>query len=231
MRPLLLVGRLLIACIASSGGVALAVPIDGEMNIAGSVRLSDDGLDFQNPTGGTTGGFVTVQAGTGYFSTIASTNLASPYLGVVKDLAAGASNVTEFLSGFTAPGYAGLTVDLGQIIAPSAAACTGAEGSNSSCSLGYLTVTNLGGGSVALAMLVQGSARDSAVADSFALLSGRFTTQRGGTIGDLMTALAGDGIDAAYSANFEAAQAAEPGLLMLLGVALAASGLVRRRER
>jgi hypothetical protein len=230
MRALVLVGRLLFACIVSSGGIALAVPIDGEMNIAGSVRLTDDGIDFLNPTGEGTGAFVTVQGGTGYFSTIASTNLASPYLGTAKDLAAGASNVPEFLSGFTAPGYAGLTVDLIGISAPSAAACTGSEAANSSCSLGYLTVTNLGNSSVALALVVQASARDSAVSDSFAVLSGRYTTQSGGTIGELLTAFAGDGLDVSYSANFEAAQAAEPGLLMLLGVALAASGLVRRRE-
>jgi len=229
MKRMRRIGILLIACVAS--GTASAIPIDGEMNIAGSVKLTDDGLDFQNPSGGTTGTFVTVQSGSGYFSGIASTDLTAPFLGVVKDLTATSNNVTEFLSGFTATGYGGLAVDLGQIVAPSAAACTGAEGANTSCRLGYLTVTNLGGGNTTLAMVVSGSARDSAVVDSLAPIVGRFTTQTGRSVSDLITAFAGDGITASYSANFEAStEAPEPGLLLLLGIGLAATGVVRRRS-
>jgi hypothetical protein len=211
-------------------GSASAAPIEGEFNIVGSARLSDDGIDF-SPFGETTGAFVTVQGGTGYFSTIASTNLATPYLGSIKDLSASPSATTEFLSGFTAPGYAGLSVDLDGVVTPSASACTGSEGVNTSCSVGFLTLTNLGDDNTSIAFVVNGSARDSGVSDSLASLTGRFTSQSGLSISGILTAFAGEGIDASYSANFETTtEAPEPELLMMLGIGLSAAAFLRRES-
>jgi hypothetical protein len=210
-------------------GSAGALPISGELNIAGALRASSTAIDFQNGDEGT-GGFVTLQGGTGYFDAIASTNLASPHVGVVMDLTIPAANVSEFMSDFTAPGYSGLTIDLDGIVTPTAAPCTGSEPVNDSCSLGYLTATNLGEGNTALAMLVSGTVEDSAIEDSFNGIVGRYTTQAGRTIEELMTEFAGEGLTASYSANFNAPDVAEPGMLLLLGMGLAAGGWVRRKH-
>jgi hypothetical protein len=211
-------------------GTAGALPISGDLNIAGSVRASSSAIDFLNGDEGT-GGFVTLQGGSGYFGTIASTNLASPYLGVAKDLSASSTDVSEFLSGFTAPGYSGLTVDLDGIVTPTAPPCTGSEAVNSSCRLGYLTATNLGEGNTALAMVVTGTVEDAAISDSLNEIVGRYTTQAGRTIEEIMTEFAGEGLTVSYSANFDAFDVAEPGILLLLGMGLAANGWVRRKHR
>src|SRR5215470_227473 len=109
---------LLVWAAAILSNPAAASPISGEMNIAGSLTATSTSLNFLNGTSDGTGGFVTLQGGTGYFNTIASTNLASPYVGAAKNLTGTPSNVTDFLSGFTAPGYSGLSIDLNQVVAP-----------------------------------------------------------------------------------------------------------------
>jgi hypothetical protein len=210
--------------------VANAVPIEGEFNLAGSVRATSTMLDFLNGTSEGTGNFVTLEGGTGYFAGIASTNIASPYLGEVQDIAPTDTDVADFLSGFTAPTYGGLTVDLDQLVAPTAPACTGAEAANVSCSLGYLTASNLGSGSTALSFVITGSVEDPSVVESLNSIAGRYTTQTGQSIEDVIAAFNGAGITASYSANFEAAEVSEPGLLMLLGIGLAASGALRRKS-
>jgi hypothetical protein len=211
-------------------GTASAAPIQGEFNIAGSLRASSTTIDFLGGTGENSGTFVTLEGGTGYFSTLASTSITSPFTGTAADLTPTSANVNDFLSGFTAPTYAGLSVGLTQIVAPTAPACTGSEGSNSSCSLGYFTVTNLGERNTALAIVVTGSAEDSNVPDSSTdALTGRLTSQTGLSIQDLMTAFNGNGITASYSGNFNANEVPEPGMLLLLGMGLAASGMLRRK--
>jgi len=220
---------LLVWAAAVLSNPAAASPINGEMNIAGSLTATSTSLNFLNGTTEGTGGFVTLQGGTGYFNAIASTNLMAPYIGAAKNLTSNPSNVTDSLSGFTAPGYSGLSIDLNQIVAPTASPCTGSEAANASCSLGSLTLTNLGGDNTELAMVVSGTAHDSAVADSTAPITGRYTTQTGQNIGALMTAFAGNGITASYSANFNTAQAPEPELLLMLGIGLAATGMLRRK--
>jgi hypothetical protein len=210
--------------------VAGAIPIEGEFNVAGSLRVTSSTVDFLNGTSEGTGTFVTLEGGSGYFATIASTNIASPYVGQVKDIAPTDTDVADFLSGFTAPGYTGLTVDLERIESPTAPACTGSEAANTACSLGYLTLTNLGGSNTAMAFVVSGSAEDANVPDSLNSIVGRYTTQTGQSIGDVISAFNGTGITASYSANFEAEEVSEPGVLMLLGIGLAASGMLRRKR-
>lgn len=222
---------LTLVSILTLSATASAAPIAGEFNIAGSLRATSNAIDFLNPSGGETGGFVTLEAGTGYFDGIVSTSLSSPYTGVAKDVIGNPTNVNDFLSSFSAPGYAGLSMDLGNIVAPTAVACTGSEAVNSSCSLGRFTLTNLGNASTSLAFVVRGSVEDSAVSDSLNQATGRYTTQTGHSISDVMAAFAGNGLTVSYSANFETAQVAEPSSLMLLGIALAASSAMRRSRR
>jgi hypothetical protein len=205
---------------------AAAAPIEGKLEIVGTANFSGTDIDFLGGGEGT-GGFITVEGGTGYFATIASADPATPYTGVAKDLTSSSTNVADFLSSFTAPTYGGLTIDLDEIVAPTAPACTGSEAANSSCSLGYLTLTNLGSDQTALGLIVRGSAEDTAIADSLNDIVGRYTSQTGQTIPQIMAAFADNGITASYSASFDTA-VPEPGLLTLLGIGLAATGALRR---
>ena len=213
---------------------ASAAPINGSLQITGSVAISITNMDWRPPVDGGYGTFVTVTPATGYFATghpggIVSPNPLAPFGGNSLDLTLGPSgggythvdigptNVPNFLNTFTAPGYGSLFFDLTRVVAPSAPLCTGAEVANDVCSVTAFTITvNPDGKSLTVAMSVEGFFEDPTIANSRAFYSGRYTTQVGLTtqqIEDILTknlqdpsCVAGDtgNICASYSANFNA---------------------------
>lgn len=245
----------LAAAIVGAASIASAAPIVGTLNIGGSVTVSATTINWRPPaitdpeTG--FGTFTTILPGTGYFATIPSP---SPpfYIGQQRDITrvpalAGAPTlpalalvgvpifIDDYLSNFTAPGYGGLTFDLTFILQSSAPICTGGEAVNQSCrpdAGSPFTLTRLQEGT-AVSFEVRGNFTDSNVVDSLSpLYRGRYTTQLGLSIGDVLATVGTPGgtIDAAFSANFEAIP--EPGTvgLALTGLALIVVGAVRKRR-
>ncbi len=212
-----------------------AAPINGTMNINGSVTVSLNMIDWA-PAGGGTGSFSTTSPSTGFFTGIDGGNPPF-YLGTVKDLTAPPSSVLNFLSAFTAPGFGGLFFDLLSIVAPTAPACTGSNPAiNVSCSLGSFTLTNTPGNNVAVNMSLIGFFQNGADLSTRTPGGGTYTTQLPGTsVGAVYTTIVtnNSSISAAYSASYISSSVPEVSSFYLFGfgAGLVAFGAYRRRAQ
>jgi hypothetical protein len=242
------------AAIVGAASIASAAPIVGTLNIGGSVTVSAATINWRPPavTQAETGfgTFSTQLPGTGYFAGIVGGNppfFTGEQRDITRDPAqAGAPPlpalalvgvpifIDNYLSNFSAPGYDGLTFDLTLILQSTAPICTGAETVNQTCrpdAGSPFTLTRLQDGT-AVAFEVRGFFEDSNVADSRSPeYKGRYSTQIGLTVGEILTQVGGGGtIDASFSGNFEAIP--EPGTvgLALTGLALIIVGAVRKRS-
>jgi hypothetical protein len=257
--------KLAAGVVAISFGLASAsaAPISGELNIAGSVLVDAFTINWVppgGPGGGTETGygiFSTIVPGTGYFSGITSLPPCPPnttcYFGNARDLTRGGGGgaapapatapvgvtgnplVANFLSGFTAPGYTGLSFDLTLILQSVAADCVPNTG-QLTCrpdSGSPFTLTRLANGT-GISFEVNGNFKDSNIADSTAAYVGRYTTQVPQTIEQILAIVGANGsVSASYSANFNAVSPIpEPGTvgLALTGVLMIGVGLLRRKS-
>jgi len=237
---------------------ASADPITGILNITGSVDVTATTLDFRPPETDGFGIFTTKEPGTGYFDTIVSDPL-EPTGGDMLDLAlvptAGFTNVAigdtfvddwmynfRDAGGFDGYDYSNLTFDLTHVVDQSgtAAICDGSEGLGDTCFLGPFLLT-VGEEGTGILMEVRGYFQDPLYDDTF--YGGRFTTQVGYTISEILDILENGGADASclagvsngtlcasYSANFEPiSEIPEPASLLLFGSGALVLGYRRRR--
>lgn len=208
-----------------------AAPIVGTFNMTGTVTVSAAVVDWQS-NGGTTGLFTTEAPATGDFSGLFCGN--PPYCtGVAKDLFPPPAPVPSFLSGFTSPGFGGLFFDLTSVIAPTVAACTGAEAIGVDCSIGQFTVKNTTSG-VAVDFGVTGFFQNGADLTTRNSGIGLYTTQLAGSsvATVLQTIGTGGSISASYSANYiSSAVIPEPGTAVMLGIGAIAMFLGRLRSK
>jgi hypothetical protein len=247
--------KLIALAAALFGVVALgsAAPIIGELNIAGSTVVDAFTIDWVPPEPGPETGygtFTTKLPGTGYFANIVGPPLA-PIGGQQRDVTrnpalSGAAPlpalalvgvpifVPGYLTGFTSPQYAGLEFDLTLILQSPAGVCPpGGIAEGLSCrpdANSPFTLSQLEEGT-AIAFEVRGFFEDSAIADSRMEYRGRYSTQVGESVAQILASIAGGGsIDASFSGNFEAIP--EPGTvgLALSGLALILVGVIRRRR-
>jgi hypothetical protein len=209
-----------------------------------------------------------------YFEDIVSPNPLTPIGGEALDLALvptagyqtvniGDTFVDDFLQDFTIVGgvfpgydYSNLTFDLTHVVDQSSAGqCTGAETSGT-CFLGPFLLT-AGEEGTGILLEVRGIFQDPSLTGCAEITGhvdacdwddtpyvGRFTTQVGLTVQEILDIIEGGGTDpacganipagticASYSANFESAAAIpEPTTLLLFGTGAAALGYRRRRQ-
>lgn len=232
-RKLIFCGALAMLLTVSTASAA----ITGQMNGTGSVRVGQTTIDWV-PLGGPTGILNTVFPGTGFFSGIFNPGVNPPYQATVLDLDQTVTpvntpvSVPNFLSTFTAPGYAGLTFELTYIFGSAAPVCTGFEGVNTPCAAvagSPFTLTNTQTG-VDIRFGIAGIFRFPGETD--ALATGSYTTQLDGqTIAGVLTTLGTTGfIDSGYSANFTVVPEPSTTAMMIAGFGLLAAGVIRRKK-
>ncbi|MBL8178818.1 MAG: PEP-CTERM sorting domain-containing protein [Bryobacterales bacterium] len=242
MREFLLkaLGRtaLAVSAMALLGVTASAAPIYGVLKIGGNVQVNLSTINFQ-PFANVVSGTATVQDGTGYFAGAQGGFPGAPIENVtILDLVdptppptPGPLSVPNFLSGFTAPGFGTLAFNLLGIVAPAAnsGACTvaGVTAGNS-CSLGVFSLQQNGDGSTTVTLVVTGEFVDGVNGPTHA--RGRFTTQVDVSSGSIYNTIVNQNgsITENYSANFNSVP--EPATFGLIGAALVAAGVMRRRS-
>jgi len=268
-RLKLAVGFVAVLGLAST---ASAAPLTGHVNITGNVAVSITDLDFRPPTNngipcaipGEGCGLFTIPGGsgstTGSFIGSESGGLCPPtgcQGGQILDLTLAAtagyqhvnimpvpSNVPNFLSNFSAPGFGTFHFDLTEVEAPAGPPCVGGETAGTVCSVTAFTVTVLpGGNNVGIAMNVAGYFQVGADVTTKNFFTGRFTTQVGHSTQEIEDILVkglqdnacapGDTgkICASYSANFDSVAAVpEPATMLTFGAGTALMAAYRRRR-
>ena len=230
---------------------ASAATIVGTMNINGSVQVDADTIDWL-PEGGGSGTFATTLPQSGYFAAFGGGIDGAGFpdvTGVSLDLQQPtAFPVANFLSGFTSasgnldPEYSDLTYTLTSLTAPSAPACVGGEAVNSSCSIGFFTLTQLAD-AVTISLngagyFIDPTYGESNIGTAAWSTQGVFSAATGEAINTIQGILneiaAGGFISASYSASFtvppDQTVVPEPATLLTFGAGSALLALRRRRK-
>jgi len=217
---------------------ASADPITGQLNFTGAVRVTATTVDWV-PLGGPEGDLFTTFPGTGYFSQI---YLPTSGVNMGDSIDLGPATVlplAKFLNDFTTPFavYDDLSFTLTSIAVPSVPVCTGSEIVGQTCvafvgSPFLLTRTTTG---TSVEFDVFGFFVDPTYSADSAnnVASGVYSSQISGLTPNQirLTILAGQPVDASYSAQYTATAVPEPLTLTLLGSGLLGIGLRARRRR
>jgi hypothetical protein len=213
---------------------ANAAAITGELNITGSVQVSEDAIDWI-PDGGGDGIVLTVEPGTEYFADIYNPAVVPAFYAESLDLTGQALPLANFLNDFTGddPEYDNLSFTLTEIIVPSGTACTGTETNvGDTCVLGVFRLTNTDNG-VDVAFDVNGFFVDPEFTDPNTAI-GLYTAQVAGqTIASISQTLdAGGSFTNSFSATYTATAVPmpEPLTMLLLGGGLSAVAYRSRRR-
>lgn len=207
-------------------GTAGAAAVTGVSNIAGSVVVTSNSVNF-NPTFTTTTGAME----TGSFAGLTGGTITS----LTGGPATGTVNVPNFISfsqGLAAP----ITFDL-TYIAPGSgtlAAC-GASVVGTACTPAGspFTLFQLSSSTVVASLQVNGEAYTQPKSSGFSYATGIFSTQfvMNGTIQGILQQLAtSGGINTTYSASFTASPVPEPASMLMMGLGLVGAGLIARRK-
>lgn len=237
---------------------SIASPVQGVLNIFGTVVVTANAIDWL-PAGGGTGAFgiggIPGDPTNGDFNPYVVSFPASPVTGTIRDLTRAAdpvdtnlaalagSDSTDFMTlpnaPAPAPGPAFIHFDLGTILGAvnHAGAQVGCTGTPAVCVADpgspFLLVRSLNGGT-AIEMDVSGTVYSGTKASGTSNFTGIFTTQLADrSIEDIVSTLAGGGsIQATFSGAFTASSIPEPGTLtsFAIGVTLLAAGLLVRRR-
>lgn len=240
-----------VLAVFGSAATASAATIEGTLNWNGAVSVDVDTIDWL-PLGGGDGVIAVTQPQTGYFAAFGGGIDGAGFPDVTGDSldlqAPTVFPVVNFLNDFASasaslhPEYSDLSVTLLSLTPSSAAPCVGGEAVNTSCSIGFFTLTQLAGG-VSVALTGTGQAIDPTYGNSLVGImgwstQGPLTTSTGGTVttiaGILQEIFVNQGsISASYSgsATFPPDTVVpEPATLLTLGAGTALLAMRRRRK-
>lgn len=205
---------------------ANAAAVTGVSNIAGSVTVTANSINFNPSFTSTTGGLET-----GSFAGLTGGTIGSltggPATGVVNN-----PGFINFSQGVAAP----ITFDL-TFIAPGTGTLSGcgtsAVGSSCTPTGSPFTLFQLSSNTVVASLQLNGEAYTAPKSSGFSFATGIFSTQFvvPGTIPDILAQLQTTGvIGTTYSASFTASPVPEPASMLLMGLGLMGAGLVARRK-
>ena len=216
-------------------GQASAAGITGTLNMSGTVTVTADTIDWADDDG--IPNLVKAETSTEYFGALDSG--ASPTYASSIDLTAPTQTVPDFLSDFTEnpvdlpTEYDNLTFDLDDIIEPTAPPClpNTSYGPNTSCSLGFFTLTSSADAlQTTITLDIRGNFDDPDVATDVPAI-GIYSTQKNQTIRSIVDIFLPGGagtFTTSYSLSITAVP--EPATLLTFGVGTALLAAHRRRR-